>query len=352
MNPLTTAPSVLIRAARGSDGPALRDLAALDSAAVPAGRLLAGRDRRRPRRRARRGLRRLHRRPVPALRRRRRAAEAARRPRGRGAAPPPGRALRPAARAVRQDRVTQTLSSPPHATAGAAPPAPAVARPAPPGWQVWTGLWIVYIVWGSTYLAIRIMVETVPPLLGAGVRFAVAGGVMVAVLAVRRGLARGAAVAGAAAERAGRRPAAAGRQRSRHRRRAGGAVRDGGAADRVRPAVGDPAAGDGPRGRLRPQHRCRARRLRGRRAAAAPGRAVGRRDVRRPAGVRRRRGDVGVGLVRLAAAVAAGRPARVDGLADAARRRRHHARRAWWPGSCRRSTPRRSRCARSPRCST
>jgi hypothetical protein len=40
MNPLTTAPSVLIRAARGSDGPALRKLAALDSAHLPAGRLL------------------------------------------------------------------------------------------------------------------------------------------------------------------------------------------------------------------------------------------------------------------------------------------------------------------------
>ena len=36
----TTAPSVLIRAARGSDGPALARLAALDSAAVPAGELL------------------------------------------------------------------------------------------------------------------------------------------------------------------------------------------------------------------------------------------------------------------------------------------------------------------------
>jgi hypothetical protein len=36
----TTAPSVLIRAARGSDGPALRRLAALDSSVVPAGELL------------------------------------------------------------------------------------------------------------------------------------------------------------------------------------------------------------------------------------------------------------------------------------------------------------------------
>ena len=47
---------------------------------------------------------------------------------------------------------------------------------AAPAWQVWTALWIVYIVWGSTYLAIRVMVETVPPLLGAGARFTVAGG--------------------------------------------------------------------------------------------------------------------------------------------------------------------------------
>ncbi len=77
------------------------------------------------------------------------------------------------------------LSSPAGPTpAGAAlPSAPAGA----PAWQVWTCLWIVYIVWGSTYLAIRIMVETVPPLLGASARFAVAGAVMLGVLAVRRG---------------------------------------------------------------------------------------------------------------------------------------------------------------------
>ena len=65
-------------------------------------------------------------------------------------------------------------------------PQAGAAGPAAPAWQVWTGLWIVYIVWGSTYLAIRVMVETVPPLLGAGVRFAFAGAVMVAVLSVRR----------------------------------------------------------------------------------------------------------------------------------------------------------------------
>jgi len=40
MTPLTTAPTVLIRAARGSDGSALERLAALDSSRVPAGELL------------------------------------------------------------------------------------------------------------------------------------------------------------------------------------------------------------------------------------------------------------------------------------------------------------------------
>lgn len=36
----------------------------------------------------------------------------------------------------------------------------------------------VYIVWGSTYLAIRFAVETLPPLLMAGARFALAGGIV------------------------------------------------------------------------------------------------------------------------------------------------------------------------------
>jgi drug/metabolite transporter (DMT)-like permease len=65
-------------------------------------------------------------------------------------------------------------------------PAGAATTTAAPAWKVWTGLWIVYIVWGSTYLAIRVMVETVPPLLGAGVRFTIAGAVMLAVLSVSR----------------------------------------------------------------------------------------------------------------------------------------------------------------------
>jgi hypothetical protein len=35
----------------------------------------------------------------------------------------------------------------------------------------WLALIIVYIAWGSTYVAIRVMDETVPPLIGGGIRF-------------------------------------------------------------------------------------------------------------------------------------------------------------------------------------
>ena len=34
---------------------------------------------------------------------------------------------------------------------------------------------IIYVVWGSTYLAIRVVVETIPPFISAGVRFLIAG---------------------------------------------------------------------------------------------------------------------------------------------------------------------------------
>jgi len=42
---------------------------------------------------------------------------------------------------------------------------------------LWAALATIYLVWGSTYLAIRVMVETMPPLLAAGLRFAVAGAI-------------------------------------------------------------------------------------------------------------------------------------------------------------------------------
>ncbi len=41
--------------------------------------------------------------------------------------------------------------------------------------KVWTALLALYIVWGSTYLAIRFAVETIPPFMSAGLRFLVSG---------------------------------------------------------------------------------------------------------------------------------------------------------------------------------
>lgn len=40
---------------------------------------------------------------------------------------------------------------------------------------VWVALFTVYILWGSTYLGIRVAVSTMPPLLMGGVRFLIAG---------------------------------------------------------------------------------------------------------------------------------------------------------------------------------
>jgi len=53
---------------------------------------------------------------------------------------------------------------------------------------IWTALGVVYVVWGSTYLAIAIAVQTLPPLLSAGLRFCVAGLVLLGLIGVRRGL--------------------------------------------------------------------------------------------------------------------------------------------------------------------
>ena len=41
--------------------------------------------------------------------------------------------------------------------------------------SIWLALLSVYVVWGSTYLAIRFAVETIPPFLMAGTRFLAAG---------------------------------------------------------------------------------------------------------------------------------------------------------------------------------
>ena len=68
----------------------------------------------------------------------------------------------------------------------------AAARPALPttraAWvKVAVALLIVYVVWGSTYLFIRIVTEDAPPLTSMGQRYLVAGILLGAILAVFRG---------------------------------------------------------------------------------------------------------------------------------------------------------------------
>ena len=50
------------------------------------------------------------------------------------------------------------------------------------GWRLWTALWTVYLVWGSTYLAIKVSVRTLPPLLSAGMRFVAAAAILAIVV--------------------------------------------------------------------------------------------------------------------------------------------------------------------------
>ena len=84
-------------------------------------------------------------------------------PRARTPAPP-----LPRARAAPARRVTR-------AAAPAPPRRPAIPRAPSRTPLVWAALWTVYIVWGSTYLALRVLVETIPPLISTGSRFLLAG---------------------------------------------------------------------------------------------------------------------------------------------------------------------------------
>ncbi|MBA3551878.1 MAG: EamA family transporter [Actinobacteria bacterium] len=52
--------------------------------------------------------------------------------------------------------------------------------------RLWLALGTIYVVWGSTYLAIRVAVETLPPFLMAATRF-LAAGALLFVWAIRRG---------------------------------------------------------------------------------------------------------------------------------------------------------------------
>jgi drug/metabolite transporter (DMT)-like permease len=70
-------------------------------------------------------------------------------------------------------------------------PVPATSRgPGSEELRVWLALLVIYVVWGSTYLAIRVVVHDLPPLLSAGLRFTVAGAILALALLVRSGPSR------------------------------------------------------------------------------------------------------------------------------------------------------------------
>jgi drug/metabolite transporter (DMT)-like permease len=56
-----------------------------------------------------------------------------------------------------------------------------------PKWKIAVAMGLVYVIWGSTYLAIRFAVQTLPPLTMSGFRFLLAGGALWAWCALRGG---------------------------------------------------------------------------------------------------------------------------------------------------------------------
>ncbi len=106
------------------------------------------------------------------------------------------------------------------------------------GAKVWIALWVVYIVWGSTYLAIELAGETMPGFFGAGVRFTIAGLLMLGFIAWRRGLGNAEAAARRAGLGGGRRPAPARGELDPLHHGAEGADRPDLADHRLDPALG------------------------------------------------------------------------------------------------------------------
>lgn len=59
-------------------------------------------------------------------------------------------------------------------------PTAATRSTTPSALAIWAGLITLYLVWGSTYLAIRVAIDTIPPYLMIAIRFFIAGGLLFA----------------------------------------------------------------------------------------------------------------------------------------------------------------------------
>ena len=50
---------------------------------------------------------------------------------------------------------------------------------------IWAGILTLWVVWGTTYLGIRLAVDTIPPFIMVAARFGTAGLLLVAFVAIR-----------------------------------------------------------------------------------------------------------------------------------------------------------------------
>ncbi len=53
--------------------------------------------------------------------------------------------------------------------------------------KAWAALWAVYLIWGSTYLGIKVAGDTIPAFTAVSWRFLIAGALLAAIVALRRG---------------------------------------------------------------------------------------------------------------------------------------------------------------------
>ncbi len=87
------------------------------------------------------------------------------------------------------------MSSPAFAAPASGPPLLTPERPVaaaaraqlkPSRLAIWLAFGVIYVVWGSTFLGIRVAVQTLPPLFMAALRFLLAGGILAVFAWVRR----------------------------------------------------------------------------------------------------------------------------------------------------------------------
>ncbi len=53
-------------------------------------------------------------------------------------------------------------------------------------WKIVLAFAAVYIIWGTTYLAIRIGIESMPPFIMAGIRYLIAGFLLLMFVKIKR----------------------------------------------------------------------------------------------------------------------------------------------------------------------